>query len=87
MTANSVVRARINEEIKQEAAIVLKSMGLTISDAMRLMLTRVAQDKALPFQPFILNATTIAAMEEANKDKLRSFDSVESLMADLNAED
>ena len=47
MSANAVVRARINEEIKNEAVIVLASMGLTVSDAFRMMLTRVAVEKAL----------------------------------------
>ena len=59
MAENSVVRARINEEIKEEASVVLVSMGLTVSDAFRLMLTRVAKEKALPFEPLIPNAETI----------------------------
>ncbi len=48
MTANAVVRARIDEDIKEEATIVLASMGLTVSEAMRLMLTRVAREKNCP---------------------------------------
>jgi DNA-damage-inducible protein J len=51
MSANAVVRARINEEIKIEATAVLAAMGLTVSDAFRLLLTKVAQEKALPFDP------------------------------------
>jgi addiction module RelB/DinJ family antitoxin len=50
MTANAVVRARIDEHIRDEAAIVLAAMGLTVSDAFRMMLTRVVNDKALPFE-------------------------------------
>jgi len=87
MTANAVVRARIDENIKEEATIVLASMGLTVSEAMRLMLTRVAKEKKLPFEPLVPNAQTIAAMKEARKGKLKSFDSIDDLMADLNAED
>jgi DNA-damage-inducible protein J len=87
MTANAVVRARIDENIKEEATIVLASMGLTVSEAMRLMLTRVAKEKKLPFEPLVPNAQTIAAMKEARKGKLKSFDSINDLMADLNAED
>jgi len=87
MTANAVVRARIDENIKEEATIVLASMGLTVSEAMRLMLTRVAREKKLPFEPLIPNAQTIAAMKEARKGNLKSFDSIDDLMADLNAED
>ncbi len=86
MAENAVVRARINEEIKEEATIVLASMGLTVSDAFRLMLTRVAREKTLPFEPLIPNEETIKAMKETREGKnLKSFDSVDALIADLNA--
>ncbi|MDR0781300.1 MAG: type II toxin-antitoxin system RelB/DinJ family antitoxin [Pseudomonadales bacterium] len=87
MSANAFVRARINEQIKEEAATVLATMGLTVSDAFRILLTRIAHEKALPFEPLVPNETTIAAMREARAGKLKGFDSVEALMADLNAED
>ena len=87
MAANAVVRARIDEHIKEEATVVLASMGLTVSDAFRLMLTRVAVEKALPFEPLVPNAETIDAMKEARRRNLESFDSVDSLMANLNAKD
>ncbi|MEI7695203.1 MAG: type II toxin-antitoxin system RelB/DinJ family antitoxin [Chlorobium sp.] len=51
MIANTVVRARIDEKTKAEATAVLASIGLTLSDAVRLMLMRVAAEKALPFEP------------------------------------
>jgi len=57
-------------------------MGLTVSDAFRMMLTRIAREKALPFEPLVPNATTIAAMKEARQTGLRSFVTVEDLMAD-----
>jgi DNA-damage-inducible protein J len=85
MTSNAVVRARIDEQIKEEASVVLAAMGLTLSDAFRIMLTRIAREKALPFEPLVPNKATIAAMKEARSGKLASFDSVEALMADLNA--
>ena len=87
MTTNAVVRARIDEQIKEEATVVLAAMGLTVSDAFRIMLTRIAREKALPFEPLIPNETTIAAMREARAGKLKSFESVGALMADLNAAD
>ena len=87
MSANAVVRARIDEHIKEEASVVLEAMGLTVSDAFRIMLTRVAHDKALPFEPLIPNAQTIAAMKEARQGKLQPFNSIDDLMANLNAED
>jgi DNA-damage-inducible protein J len=87
MTASSVVRARIDDSIKQEASIVLASMGLTVSDAMRMMLTRVAREQALPFEPLVPNAATIKAMKDARSGKTKKHASLESLMADLNADD
>ena len=87
MAANAVVRARINENIKEEATAVLAAMGLTPSDAFRILMTRVAKEKALPFEPLIPNKETIEAMKEARKGKLKSFTSVDDLMADLNADD
>lgn len=87
MPANAVVRARIDEHIKEEAAIVLAAMGLTISDAFRIMLTRVAKEKALPFEPLVPNDATIQAMKEARRRKLKSFKSVDGLMDELNSDD
>lgn len=87
MTANTVVRARIDKHIKEEASTVLATMGLTVSDAFRIMMTRVAHEKALPFDPLVPNETTIAAMREARAGKLKTFSSVEALMDDLRAED
>jgi DNA-damage-inducible protein J len=87
MSTNAVVRARIDEHIKEEASVVLAAMGLTVSDAFRIMLTRIAREKALPFEPLVPNAVTIAAMKEARRGGLKSFETVEDLMADLNADD
>lgn len=87
MAANAVVRARVDAKVKEEAAAVLAATGLTTSDAVRLLLTRIAREKALPFEPLVPNEETIAAMREARKGNLESFDSVEALMADLHASD
>jgi DNA-damage-inducible protein J len=87
MPENAVVRARIDLNVKEEASSVLAAMGLTVSDAFRLLLTRIAREKKLPFEPLTPNETTIAAMREARAGNLRSFESVAALMADLHAED
>jgi DNA-damage-inducible protein J len=87
MAANTLVQARIDGAVKEEAAAVLASMGLTVSAAVRLMLTRVAREHALPFDPLIPNGETVEAMLEARRGDLPSFASVEDLMADLNADD
>lgn len=87
MSENSVVRARINEHIKEEASVVLEAMGLTLSDAFRMLLTRVAREKALPFDPLIPNAETIKAMKAARQGNLTTTSSVRDLFIDLNAND
>ncbi|RFC37181.1 MAG: DNA-damage-inducible protein J [Candidatus Nitrotoga sp. LAW] len=69
MAANIVVRARIDEHVKEEATVVLAAMGLTISDAFRITLTRVAREKALPFEPLVPNEETIKAMKQARSGK------------------
>lgn len=84
MAALDSVRARIDPVLKRDASAALADMGLTVSDAIRLLLTRVAAEKALPFDVRIPNATTAAAIKAADKGKLARFDSVEALMADLN---
>ena len=87
MPANALVQTRINRIVKEEAATVLATMGLTVSDAVRILLTRVAHDKVLPFEPFRPNAETIAAMEEARAGNLKSFPNFKALLADLNEDD
>lgn len=87
MPANAVVRARIDERIKEEAAVILSAVGLTVSDAVRMMLVRTVAEKALPFDPLVPNQETIAAMEAARRGDLVTVGSVDDLMADLNADD
>ena len=87
MAENTVVRARINEHIKEEASIVLASMGLTASDAFRIMMTRIAKEKALPFEPLIPNDTTIAAMRAARQGKLTKVKNIKNLLESLNEGD
>jgi DNA-damage-inducible protein J len=87
MPATEMVHVRINKRIKTKAAKTLASMGLSVSDAVRVLLTRVAAEKALPFDVKVPNATTVAAMGEARTGKLPSFRKVSELMADLNADD
>ncbi len=86
MAANQLVQARIDGAIKEEAAAVLAAMGLTVSDAVRLMLTKVAREHALPFDPLTPNATTIAAMREARRGNLETV-TISELQAALDAND
>jgi DNA-damage-inducible protein J len=87
MTQNAVVRARVEEADKTEAAAVLATMGLTLSDAFRLLVRRIAAEKALPFEPLVPNAETIEAMKAARRDELTTAGkSAASLLASLNAD-
>ena len=85
--SNTVVRARIDEDIKDEAAAVLATIGLTVSDAFRLMMIRIAKDKALPFEPLVPNAETIEAMRAARRGEVTKTCSINALFERLNADD
>jgi DNA-damage-inducible protein J len=87
MTENSVVRARIDATTKSEAAAVLATMGLSLSDAFRLLLKRVAAEKKLPFEPLVPNAETVAAMRAARRSDLVTVGSLDNLFRELNAGD
>ena len=87
MASDTVVRARIDGQVKEQAAHVLADMGLSVSDAIRLLLVRVAAEKALPFDVKVPNAETRAAMQELDQGGGKSFSTVDELLADLNADD
>lgn len=86
-TADTYVRARIDTNTKERAAEALEAMGLSISDAIRLLLLRVADERRLPFDVKVPNATTRKAIAELEAGKGKSFNSVDALMANLNADD
>ena len=88
MPAGAVVRARVEETVKDEAPAVLAQFGLTVSESIRVMLTMIARDKALPFDLRIPNAQTVAAMEEADeirKSRKSRFSNAEEVMNALDA--
>ena len=87
MPATEMVHVRIDKRVKTKAAKTLAAMGLSVSDAVRVLLTRVATEQALPFEIKVPSAVTAAAMQEARKGQLPSFNVVSDLMADLNADD
>ena len=86
-TANTYVRARIDTATKERAADALEAMGLSISDAIRLLMLRVADERRLPFEVKVPNTTTRKAIAELEAGKGKCFNSVDALMADLNEED
>jgi DNA-damage-inducible protein J len=86
MRENDVVRARIDRATKEEAAAVLAAMGLSVSDAFRLLMKRIVADKALPFEPLVPNAETIEAMKAARRGELVIAGAPGNLIASLNAD-
>ena len=87
MAANAVVRARIDEHLKAEAETVLASIGLTVSDAFRMMIVRIVRERALPFEPLVPNETTIEAMKATRRGELVTAGRPDSLLEKLNAGD
>ncbi len=86
-TADTYVRARIDTATKERASDALEAMGLSISDAIRLLMMRIADEQRLPFEVKVPNAKTRKAIADLQAGKGKRFASVDALMADLHADD
>ena len=87
MAATTIVHVRVDEKVKERAAKALAAMGMSVSDVVRILLVRVAAEKAVPFELRIPNRKTKAAMEAGERSEVTRATSVEGMMADLNAND
>jgi len=76
------IQARVPDEIQEIATTVIRSTGLTVSDAVRIFMTRIATDRALPLDLFRPNAETLQAIEEAEGGKL-TLTTIDDIMADI----
>lgn len=83
MIATDIVRARIDSGTKARASAALAAMGLSVSDAIRMMMHRIAEEKVLPFEVRAPNRESIAAMTELNAGKGKRFATAEDLFDDL----
>ena len=83
MSTDSIVQARVDSDTKRRASRALQAMGLSVSDAIRLFLQRVADEKRLPFADSAPNATTVEAMQELEKGRGTRFSSAEKLFEDI----
>ena len=83
MSTDTFVRARIDRETKAQATKALHAMGLSVSDAIRLLLIRVADDQRLPFAVPLPHPTTVKAMKELDDGKGQRFGSPDELFRDL----
>jgi DNA-damage-inducible protein J len=86
-TTSTYVRARIDSDTKARATDALAAMGLSVSDAIRLLMLRIADEHRLPFEIKVPNATTRQAIAELETGDGAKFDSLAALMADLHADD
>ena len=86
-TADTYVRARIDSATKERAADTLADMGLSISDAIRLLMMRIVDKRRLPFDVKVPSATTRKAIAELEAGKGKRFATTHALMADLNEDD
>lgn len=78
-----MVHIRIDQKTKQRAAKTLAAMGMSVSDAVRMMLLRVAAEKALPFEVKVPNATAVKAMRPADRGEGKRLNSAAALFKDL----
>jgi DNA-damage-inducible protein J len=81
--ATTMVHVRVDEKVKEDAAATLAAMGMSVSDAVRMLLVRVAAEKALPFDVRVPNAATVKAMQAADQRKGKRFKSAGALFKDL----
>ena len=86
-TADTYVRARIDSATKERATEALEAMGLSVSDAIRLLLLRVADEHRLPFEVKVPNAATLRARAELEAGKGRRVKSIDALLRSLNQDD
>jgi DNA-damage-inducible protein J len=84
MASETVVRARIDADTKERAQAALDAMGLSVSDAIRLLMVRIADEQRLPFAVEVPNTTTRKAMEELEQGKGKRFKDLDSLFKDLD---
>ena len=87
MAATAVIRARIDENTKEKATAILATMGLTTSDAFRMLMIRIVREKSLPFEPLVPNEETIQAMLAARRGELTTVEHIDDLLDSLNADD
>lgn len=82
--ATTMVHIRMDERVKKKAAKTLAAMGMSLSDAVRMLLVRVAAESALPFDVKVPNRTTAKALHAANRRKGKRFESPSALFKDLD---
>lgn len=86
MHQTSMIHVRIDEDVKSQASEALATMGLSVSDAVRLFLKRVVNDQAFPLELKVPNAQTRIAMDESRammKTRRNRFKTADALFDDI----
>ncbi len=83
LMGTTMVHIRVDEKVKEKAAKTLADMGISVSDAVRMLLVRVAAEKALPFKVKVPNPTTVNAMKTADRGRGKRFKTTRALFRDL----
>ena len=78
-----MVHIRIDEKVKADANAAFERMGISMSDAVRIMLVRVAVEKALPFEVHVPNAKTVKAMRDADAKKGKRYSTAGAALKSL----
>lgn len=86
-SATTYVRARIDSETKTKAVEALTAMGLSVSDAIRLLMIEIANEHRLPFEIKAPSVSSQTALSEIADGQVKSFNNLDDFMDDLNADD
>lgn len=81
--ATTMVHVRVDEKVKMDAAKTLAAMGMSVSDAVRMLLVRVAAERALPFEVKVPDPTTVKTMRATDRGAGKRFKSAAALFKNL----
>jgi DNA-damage-inducible protein J len=85
MGATAIIQATVEASLRDQASAVLAELGMTVEDALRLLLTQVVEERDLPLSMHIPNAETIAAMREADSGVGKRYSSLDDLFKDMRS--
>jgi DNA-damage-inducible protein J len=85
MGTTAIVQTTVDTTLRDQASAVLAELGMTVEDALRLLLTQVVEERDLPLSMHIPNAETIAAMREADSGAGKRYTSLDELFKDMRS--
>ena len=85
MGNTAIVQATVEASLRDQASAVLAELGMTLEDALRLLLTQVVEERDLPLSMHIPNAETVAAMREADSGAGKHYASLDDLFKEMRS--